>query len=280
MRRDRSPRRRMPRAGGSSPPTRRLAPDASASPLRRGRRAVRMRNPSTSITTTWSGRRARNLSRTPSVPGARDCEGAPILPVIGTRAPQGGPGHRQRSDPCRRSRPAQTIPRFGSAVAFAPSLATGGVADRYGTIGRLHPGVRSTRVLVSAAGTLATGHDRSLALSRSRTRLGEFARDRLFVEPPSSRRLSPGSAAGLPGAGITVPPFCEPTGSVKYTSNLHPPAEEPGRDEMRILFVGRRRFATLRILARVSGPRASAQDASRVGRTPAANGASSISRRR
>ena len=43
---------------------------------------------------------------------------------------------------------------------------------------------------------------------------------------------------GVPGGGITLPPYYKPTDSVKNTTIFYPTAEELGDDEMRISFVG------------------------------------------
>jgi ribonuclease Z len=43
---------------------------------------------------------------------------------------------------------------------------------------------------------------------------------------------------GIPGGGITLPPYYRPTPSVQSTSTYFPTAEELGSDEMRISFVG------------------------------------------
>lgn len=43
---------------------------------------------------------------------------------------------------------------------------------------------------------------------------------------------------GIPGGGITLPPYYRPTPSVRSTTTYFPTAEELGSDEMRISFVG------------------------------------------
>lgn len=47
---------------------------------------------------------------------------------------------------------------------------------------------------------------------------------------------------GVPGGGITIPPYYKPTDSVENNSNYYPTAEELGKDEMRISFVGSNPF--------------------------------------
>jgi ribonuclease Z len=47
---------------------------------------------------------------------------------------------------------------------------------------------------------------------------------------------------GVPGGGITMPPYYKPTDSVSNTTNYYPATEELGKDEMRISFVGSNPF--------------------------------------
>lgn len=55
-------------------------------------------------------------------------------------------------------------------------------------------------------------------------------------------RENPGNGAnpygGVPGGGITLPPYYKPTDSVKNATTYYPTAEELAEDEMRISFVG------------------------------------------
>jgi ribonuclease Z len=47
---------------------------------------------------------------------------------------------------------------------------------------------------------------------------------------------------GVPGGGITIPPYYKPTDSVQNATNYYPTTEELGKDEMRISFVGSNPF--------------------------------------
>ena len=55
-------------------------------------------------------------------------------------------------------------------------------------------------------------------------------------------RENPGNGAnpygGVPGGGITLPPYYQPTESVGSGTTYYPSSEELGPDEMRITFVG------------------------------------------